>query len=62
MARLIGAQRMVLQAVLDLPKNAAGFVTDSQIATLTERLSCIRTHVHQVRPNTDGVTYCFVPF
>ena len=26
--QLHGAQRMVLQAVNDLPKNAAGFVTD----------------------------------
>ena len=25
---------------------------------VTKRLSCIRTHVHQVQPNTDGVTYC----
>src|ERR1700722_20181768 len=32
MARLIGAQRMVLHAILDLPKDGAGFVKDSQIA------------------------------
>jgi hypothetical protein len=31
-ARLIGAQRMVLQAIVDLPADPAGFVTDSQIA------------------------------
>lgn len=36
MAKLIGAQRMVLQAILDLPKNAAGYVTDSQIAQSTQ--------------------------
>jgi TIR domain len=31
MARLIGAQRMVLQAIVDLPKDAAENVTDAQI-------------------------------
>src|SRR5689334_20748929 len=36
MAKLIGAQRMVLQAILDLPKDAAGHVTDSQIAQRTQ--------------------------
>jgi hypothetical protein len=36
MARLIGAQRMVLQAILDLPKDTAGFVKDTQIAQSTE--------------------------
>jgi len=32
MAKLFGAQRMVLQAILDLPKDAAGFVSDTQVA------------------------------
>jgi hypothetical protein len=36
MAKLFGAQRMVLQAVNDLPKNAAGFVADSQITQATQ--------------------------
>src|SRR5271157_3075816 len=31
MAKLFGAQRLVLQTILDLPKDSAGFVTDSQI-------------------------------
>jgi hypothetical protein len=36
MARLIGAQRMVLQAILDLPKDVADNVTDAQIAQATQ--------------------------
>jgi hypothetical protein len=36
MARLIGAQRLVLQAVRDLPADAAGYVTESQIAQKTQ--------------------------
>ena len=32
MARLFGAQRMVLQSILNLPKDTLGFVTDGQIA------------------------------
>jgi hypothetical protein len=32
MARLFDAQRMVLRTVEDLPKDAAGYVTDTQIA------------------------------
>jgi hypothetical protein len=32
MAKLFGAQRMVLRAILDLPKDASGFVTDRQIS------------------------------
>lgn len=32
MARLKGAQRMILQAISDLPKDAGGYVTDAQIA------------------------------
>ena len=36
MARLIGAQRMVLKAILDLPKDAAGYLTDTQIAHRTQ--------------------------
>lgn len=36
MARLIGAQRMVLQAIVDLPKDAAGYVKDSQLAENTK--------------------------
>jgi hypothetical protein len=36
MARLIGAQRMVLQAILDLPKDTAGYVKDTQIAQNTQ--------------------------
>src|SRR5262249_13065821 len=36
MAKLIGAQRMVLQAILDLPKDDAGYITDSQIAQATQ--------------------------
>ena len=36
MAELFGAQRLVLQAILDLPKDSAGFVTDSQIAQSTQ--------------------------
>src|SRR4051812_16289157 len=35
MDRLIGAQPMVLKAILDLPKDAAGYATDSQIAQNT---------------------------
>jgi hypothetical protein len=38
MARLIGAQRMVLQAILDLPKDHAGYVTDDQISRHTQML------------------------
>src|SRR4051812_14260737 len=36
MAKLIGAQRMVLQAILDLPKDVADNVTDVQIAQATQ--------------------------
>ncbi len=36
MARLIGAQRMVLQAIIDLPADPADFVTDSQVAQKTQ--------------------------
>ena len=36
MARLIGAQRMVLQAILDLPKDSAGYVQDAHIAQKTQ--------------------------
>ncbi len=36
MAKLIGAQRKILQAILDLPRDAAGYVTDSQIAQTTQ--------------------------
>src|SRR4051794_2869415 len=36
MARLKGAQRMILQAMLDLPVDSAGFVTDSQITQRTQ--------------------------
>ena len=36
MARLIGAQRMVLQAILDLPKDSADFVQDAHIAQKTQ--------------------------
>jgi predicted GTPase len=32
MAKLIGAQRLVLQAIQDSPRNAAGSVTDTQVA------------------------------
>lgn len=32
MAKLFGAQRMILKAIVDLPKDAADFVTDEQIA------------------------------
>ncbi len=35
MAKLFGAQRLVLQAIHDLPKDAAGFVTDAQVAQRT---------------------------
>ncbi len=35
MAKLFGAQRMVLQAVNDLPKHPAGYVTDDQISRAT---------------------------
>ena len=35
MANLVDAQRMVLQAVLDLPKDAAGYVTEIQLARST---------------------------
>ena len=35
MARLFGAQRMVLQAVNVLPKDTSGFVTDEQITQAT---------------------------
>jgi hypothetical protein len=36
MARLFGAQRMVLQTILDLPKDSADDVTDVQIAQSTQ--------------------------
>jgi len=36
MAKLISAQRMVLQAILDLPKDPSGFVTDKQVAQSTQ--------------------------
>ena len=35
MAKLIGAQQMVLQAILELPKDSSGFSTDAQIAQNT---------------------------
>jgi len=35
MAKLFGAQRLVLQAIQDSPKDAAGFVTDVQIVKST---------------------------
>jgi hypothetical protein len=35
MAKLFGAQRLVLQAIQDSPKDAAGFVTDVQIVRST---------------------------
>jgi CHAT domain len=35
MSRLLGAQRMVLQSIFDLPKDVAGFVSDHQIARNT---------------------------
>ena len=35
MAKLFGAQRMVLQAIQVSPKDAAGFVTDAQVAKHT---------------------------
>jgi hypothetical protein len=35
MARLIGGQRLVLQAISELPKDSAGYVGDSQIAQKT---------------------------
>ena len=38
MAKVMGTHRMVLQAILDLPKDSAGFVTDSQIAEKTQIL------------------------
>ncbi len=36
MARLIGGQRLVLQAILNLPKDDAGYVTDTQVAQNTQ--------------------------
>jgi hypothetical protein len=36
MAKLFGAQRLVLQAIQDSPKDAAGFVTDTQVAHSTK--------------------------
>ncbi len=36
MAKLFGAQRMVLQAIHDSPKNAAGFVSDLEVARSTQ--------------------------
>ena len=36
MARLIGAQRMVLRAIRDLPKDSAGYVQDAHIAQKTQ--------------------------
>ncbi len=35
MAKLIGAQKLVLQAIKDLPQDAAGFVTDTQLVQST---------------------------
>src|SRR4051812_45860652 len=35
MARLYGAQRLVLRAIQDSPKDTAGFVTDAQVARAT---------------------------
>ena len=35
MAKLFGAQRMVLKAIQDLPMDAAGYVADSQVARAT---------------------------
>jgi hypothetical protein len=35
MARLFGAQKMVLQAIQDAPKDAGGFVSDDQVALST---------------------------
>ncbi len=36
MAALFGAQRIVLQAILDLPKDISGFVTDKQVTQSTQ--------------------------
>ncbi len=36
MSRLHGAQRMVLRAIFDLPKDSAGYVSDSQIKDRTQ--------------------------
>src|SRR5262249_27560913 len=36
MPPLYGAQRMILQAILDVQKDAAGYVTDVQIARSTQ--------------------------
>jgi hypothetical protein len=36
MAKLFGAQRMVLQAINDSPKDAAGYVADTQVAQSTQ--------------------------
>jgi hypothetical protein len=35
MAKLFGAQRLVLQAIQDSPKGASSFVTDTQVARST---------------------------
>src|SRR5208337_4176138 len=35
MTKLFGAQRMIFQAILDLPKDAAGYVADKQIEQRT---------------------------
>lgn len=36
MAKLIGAQQMVLKAISDLPKDSAGYVTDLEVARNTQ--------------------------
>src|SRR5262245_28321203 len=36
MAKLFGAQRLVLQTIEDLPKDSAGFVPDYQVAQATK--------------------------
>src|SRR3954470_12650863 len=36
MPKLFGAQRLVLQAIQDSPQDAAGFVTDAQVARSTQ--------------------------
>ena len=36
MAKLIGSQQMVLQAIQDSPKDTAGLVTDIQVAQTTQ--------------------------
>lgn len=54
MAKLFGAQKPILQAIQDLPKDAAGFVADAQVA---QRTSIALKNVQNWIESLDGEGY-----